>query len=119
MAGTASDITKAECLAYDHRLHADVFYTLCRLLAWFYLGTVAFPLKPRITKLINIFLEYHSQVGLFRVVLGNKQKSSLSRNHFSFFLFLSSCLTVTIKLGTFLCLRPIPFVDHACVVMKR
>ena len=35
-AGTRLGITKAECLAYDHRLNADAKDTLSWLLAWFY-----------------------------------------------------------------------------------
>jgi len=79
MAGTTVGITKAESLAYDHRLNADANDPLSWLLAWFYqMGLLPSHFKPPSvnfgSKVKDTFLEYHSQVGLFRVVLGNKQK---------------------------------------------
>ena len=78
-AGTRLGITKAECLAYDHRLNADAKDTLSWLLAWFYqMGLLPSHFKPHYAPaiVINLFLGYHSQVGLFRVILGNMQKIS-------------------------------------------
>ena len=53
-AGTISDITEAECLAYDHRLHADVLDPLCWLLAQFcFMGLLPSQFKPHFTKKIQ------------------------------------------------------------------
>ena len=48
-AGTRLGITKAECLAYDHRLNADAKDTLSWLLAWFYqMGLLPSHFKPHV-----------------------------------------------------------------------
>ena len=85
-AGTTLGITKAESLAYDHRLNADAKDALSWLLAWFYqMGLLPSHFEPHFHtcfKSRENILGYHSQVGLFRVVLGNKQKFSLNQGLF-------------------------------------